>query len=168
MKVSVLMPVRNRLEQLELALPTVYAQNPDEVVAVDDGSTDGSTEFLQQHDLVYVRREQERYSRHQGATWTACGDAATGDVLIWQNAEIYHPGAPPDSFQRLLERLELGAIAFGVVYDCPIARLDELDFDTLPTLDWEMKGDGRGIGGRKYVVQGCRMYCENPGWKWTV
>jgi len=112
-KVSVLMPVRNRLEQLELALPTVYAQNPDEVVAVDDGSTDGSTEFLQQHDLVYVRREQERYSRHQGATWTACGDAATGDVLIWQNAEIYHPGAPPDSFQRLLERLEPGQSRSG-------------------------------------------------------
>lgn len=47
-KIAVLIPTKNRKELLERALNSIFVQErlPEEVVVVNDGSVDGTEEFL--------------------------------------------------------------------------------------------------------------------------
>lgn len=55
--ITAVIPVRNRADVLERALESVRTQErpPDEVVVVDDGSTDGSAELVDRRDVRLVR-----------------------------------------------------------------------------------------------------------------
>lgn len=62
--VSIIIPTRNRVEYLKQALDSVYAQDyaDFEVIVVDDGSTDTTSELVQQYD----KRLHYYHQYHQG------------------------------------------------------------------------------------------------------
>lgn len=122
MKISILIPVYNeqatvqeileRVRSVDLTLngkKPLYTKGPvtldKEIVVVDDGSTDGSREILQQEasqgDIKVIL-----HGRNQGkgaAVRTAIG-AATGDILLIQDADLeYDPRDYPALLIPIIE-----------------------------------------------------------------
>lgn len=92
--VSLLVPVRDEADHLPSTLPGLLAQSADEVIFLDDGSTDGSAELLAAavtgHPHARVIRGTERPAGWTGKTW-AChqlAQAATGTLLVFCDADI--------------------------------------------------------------------------------
>lgn len=98
--VSLLVPVRDEADRLPSTLPGLLGQSADEVLFLDDGSTDGSAALLAAavagHPQARVLRGTERPPSWTGKTW-AChqlAQAATGNLLIFCDADIeLFPGA---------------------------------------------------------------------------
>ena len=94
MKLSVLMPAYNEAATVERVVDAVLVTPQDkEVIIVDDGSTDGTTEIIQR----LGQRESVRAITHQrnqgkGAAVRTALEAATGDVVIIQDCDLeYDP-----------------------------------------------------------------------------
>lgn len=83
-KVTIAIPVFNGGDLLKAALESALTQSYDnlEVLAVDDGSTDGSLQSLQE--LAGERLRLIIHERNQGieAAWNSCLASATGQFLI--------------------------------------------------------------------------------------
>src|SRR5882672_4931888 len=89
-KVSVLMPVFNTARYLSDALASISAQTfaDFELVAVDDGSNDGSTRILE----LFAAREKRmrlvtRENRGLIATRNELLGAARGELLAWMDSD---------------------------------------------------------------------------------
>lgn len=130
MKVSILIPVYNehatlreilhRVRSVDLALdrthPT-YVENPvqfeKEIVLVDDGSSDGSEAILReeakQGDLTVLFHGR---NRGKGAAVRTAIEAATGDIVLIQDADLEYD--PRDYMSLLLPILEKRAeVVYG-------------------------------------------------------
>lgn len=117
MRLSVLMPVYNEKATLGDILERVLAAPlpPEvaelEIVAVDDGSTDGSGAVLAQAAAIEPRIRVFRHERNRGkgaAIRTAIREAR-GDVAVFQDADLEYD---PADYARLLKPiLEQGADA---------------------------------------------------------
>lgn len=123
MKVSILIPVYNeratlneilrRVRAVNLTLngsQPIYANGPvlleKEIVVVDDGSTDGSRQTLQEEagkgDLVLVLHER---NRGKGAAVRSAIQAASGDIVLIQDADLeYDPRDYPALLLPIIER----------------------------------------------------------------
>ena len=71
---SIIIPTYNRLPILQKCLQAMESQDfsqPYEIVVIDDGSTDGTVEFLQSHasDFPHVRLFEQN---HEGAEIPPC------------------------------------------------------------------------------------------------
>lgn len=80
-RVSVVIPVRNGLPYLRETLDSVRRQTRvgDEVVVVDNCSTDGTSEFLSTQTDVRIITQREGVSA--AVNWTTAARAATGDFV---------------------------------------------------------------------------------------
>ncbi len=113
-QVSVVIPVYNERENLPLLyekLQEVLSRHPWtwEVVFVDDGSTDGSTDVLTQlarQDPVHVRVLVLRRNFGQTAAIAAGVDHARGGVIVLMDADLQND---PEDIPRLLAKIEEGA-----------------------------------------------------------
>ena len=95
-RVSLLIPARDEARNLPETLPQVLAQGADEVIVLDDGSTDETPEILAKFSGLRVLRGEPLPVGWTGKNW-ACqqlAQAATGDVLVFTDADVFwEPGA---------------------------------------------------------------------------
>jgi glycosyltransferase involved in cell wall biosynthesis len=103
MRISVILPAKNEAQGLQRTLPGLRAQFPGaEVIVVDDGSTDATAEVAADHGVKVL---SSPYSMGNGAAIKRGARAASGDILVFMDADGQHD---PALIQQLLDRLEAG------------------------------------------------------------
>lgn len=107
MKLSVIMPVYNEKETLEEIVRQVLATGlAYEIVIVDDGSTDGSREIMQQwsdHPVIKVILHEKNGGK--GSAVRTGFRNASGEVFVIQDADLEYD---PRDYAKLLQPIEEG------------------------------------------------------------
>lgn len=102
-KISVVIPAKNEAHSLAKLLPALRQQLPDaEILVIDDGSTDETRTISESHGAKVVSHP---YSLGNGAAIKTGARAATGDILVFLDADGQHD---PDDIPELLPKLSAG------------------------------------------------------------
>ena len=114
LKLSVLMPVYNEEAGLATILERVAAVDVDkEIIVVDDCSSDRTAEILAEVEIPELRSVRHPVNRGKGAAIRSALQAATGDAVIIQDADLEYD---PQDYHALLEPLISGKadVVYGV------------------------------------------------------
>ena len=109
-KASIILSSYNNLSALELSIESLKHQTEKdfEIIIADDGSTDGTIEYLEQQGIKYFSRPNEGY--RLAYIWNRGAELATGDRFIFGNSDIIsHP-------ERIKEHLLYGDNLIAGVY----------------------------------------------------
>ena len=110
-RISILMPVYNEVEYVATVVARVFAVDfggdvETEIVAVDDGSTDGSAEALEELARRYrgrLRLVKHGANRGKGAAIRTAIAHATGQFAVIQDSDLeYNPNDLPNVLRPLL------------------------------------------------------------------
>lgn len=102
-RISIVIPAKNEAKALVKLLPELNQKFPDvEIIVVNDGSTDNTSELCA---LNKVREIVQPYSKGNGAAIKAGARLATGEILVFMDADGQHQ---PGDISRLLEKLNTG------------------------------------------------------------
>jgi len=108
MRLSVIMPVFNEEQTIETILNNVEAVGlADEIVVVDDGSTDGTRQILQRlaDGNGLIRLHLHEKNKGKGAAVRTGIQAAQGELLLIQDADLEYD---PREYPELLRPIEEG------------------------------------------------------------
>jgi glycosyltransferase involved in cell wall biosynthesis len=114
MKLSVVIPVFNEYDTIEILLDRVMSVGlADEIIIVDDGSTDGTRKLLQELAPIHesIRLILHEKNQGKGASVQTGFQAATGDLILIQDADLEYD---PKDYVTLLQPIRDGVA--DVVY----------------------------------------------------
>ena len=101
--ISIILPAKNEAGSLEKLLPELRRAFPDEeIIVVDDGSTDATIEICNSNDVSVITHV---YSMGNGAAIKTGVRNATGNILVFMDADGQHT---PDDIQRLIDKINAG------------------------------------------------------------
>jgi glycosyltransferase involved in cell wall biosynthesis len=99
--ISIILPAKNEADSLKSLLPRLREKYPDaQILVVDDGSTDDTLEICKQNTVEVVSHV---YSMGNGAAIKTGARNATGDILVFMDADGQHD---PADIDRLIEKLD--------------------------------------------------------------
>lgn len=104
-KISIIIPAKNEAQSLSEILPQLLLLKSRldlEIIVVNDGSTDNSSEVCLNHSVIEVKHG---YSMGNGAAIKSGARRATGEVFVFMDGDGQHN---PEDIPRLLERLDDG------------------------------------------------------------
>lgn len=115
MKLSVIMPVYNERELLkEAVLAVLNVERTDELIIVDDGSTDGTLELYPEIAALDERITVHKLNHNQGkgAAVKTGFNVATGDIFLIQDADLEYD---PRDYEELVRPIEenRAAVVYG-------------------------------------------------------
>ena len=106
MKLSVVMPAYNEIETIEEIIGRVLAVDLEkELLIIDDGSTDGTREFLSKLSEPRIQVFFQEKNQGKGAAVRRGIAEANGDVVVIQDADLEYN---PEEYHRLLEPILSG------------------------------------------------------------
>ena len=101
MKLSILIPIYNeRATILEIVKRVQAVPFEKEIIAVDDGSTDGTRELLPQVEQQGVIVLHHERNQGKGAAIVTALQRATGDIIVIQDADMEYD---PRDYKQLIE-----------------------------------------------------------------
>jgi glycosyltransferase involved in cell wall biosynthesis len=103
MKLSIIMPVYNEINTIAEILRQVHKVPYDkEIIVVDDGSTDGTREFLREISESNVRVFFHEKNSGKGAALQTGLGHVQGDIVIIQDADLEYY---PDEYHLLIDKI---------------------------------------------------------------
>jgi glycosyltransferase involved in cell wall biosynthesis len=112
MRLSVIMPVHNEVDTvIEIIKRVLDKSVVYELIIVDDGSFDGSIEGIEKLSSERIKILKHETNKGKGAAVRTGFDAASGDVVVIQDADLEYN---PEDYSKLLKPIEDGE--FQVVY----------------------------------------------------
>ncbi|MCX8052912.1 MAG: glycosyltransferase family 2 protein [Armatimonadetes bacterium] len=116
MKLSIIIPAYNEMETIPEVLKRVRAQPFDkEIIVTDDGSTDGTREFLREQPDVKLIENPRNIGK--GASIRAALSHVTGDIVLIQDADLEYD---PDDYAALIAPIVEGKA--DIVYGTRFTR----------------------------------------------
>lgn len=101
--ISVVIPAKNESISIGIVIRKIVALNIiDEIIVVNDGSTDNTVEIAQQAGAKVVNHP---YSKGNGASIKSGARAAVGEIIVFMDADGQHV---PEDIPRLLEKINVG------------------------------------------------------------
>lgn len=102
-KLSIVLPAKNESGGLRKTLPDLRTRYPEaEIIVVNDGSTDDTASVAE---ALGARVVSHPYAKGNGAAIKSGARAATGEILVFMDADGQHK---PEDVTRLLARLAEG------------------------------------------------------------
>lgn len=102
-EISIILPAKNEAESLGKLLPELRQAFPDEeIIVVDDGSTDTTINICNQNNIRVISHV---YSMGNGAAIKTGARNATGNILVFMDADGQHS---PADIQRLVNKINDG------------------------------------------------------------
>jgi glycosyltransferase involved in cell wall biosynthesis len=102
-KVSIVLPAKNESGAIGQTIQNIHAlQLAHEIIVVNDGSTDNTKAIAEQAGAKVVSHP---YSKGNGAAIKTGARTATGDIIVFMDADGQHD---PNDISRLIEKIEQG------------------------------------------------------------